>query len=179
MKRRLSAREVILLGMLLVLAMVGGYILLFYTPMKSELDRLNDEKAACEAQIEPVLAKIEDKKRMQSELDEIFASGETPVELAPYDNQKMVMMELNSILQTTNNYSLSFGTEDMGGNGIVRRQVSLSFSCGSYDEAKNVLQRLHDSAYRCMIGDLNVSLGDGGGAVSINASLMFFEYKEA
>lgn len=36
MKRQLSARELILLGMLLVLVVVGGYVMLFYLPMNAE-----------------------------------------------------------------------------------------------------------------------------------------------
>ena len=37
MKRQLSARELILLGLLLVLVVVGGYVMLFYLPMNAEL----------------------------------------------------------------------------------------------------------------------------------------------
>ena len=40
MKRQLSARELILLGLLLVLVVVGGYVMLFYLPMNAELERL-------------------------------------------------------------------------------------------------------------------------------------------
>lgn len=183
MKRRLSAREVILLGLLLALALAGGYMLLFYTPMTSELERLTNEKTACEEQIEPALLKIEDKKRMKRELEEIFAQNPEPVGLAPYDNQKPVMMELNSVLRSTNNYSLSFSTvESESEDGIVRRRVSLSFSSNSYAMAKEVLQKLHDSAYRCMVDDLSVSIGEGAegieGAVSVNMTIVFFEYKE-
>ena len=172
MKRQLSARELILLGLLLVLVVVGGYVMLFYLPMNAELERLGQEKESCEEQLQ-----VEDKRRMERELDEIFAADPNPVSIAPYDNLQPVMFELNAILQSTPEYSLSFGTVDTE-EAIIRRQILLSYTSGSYEGAKAVLQQLHDSAYRCMLDDVSISMGEGDdGNVSVNASLVFFEYQ--
>lgn len=114
---------------------------------------------------------------MERELDEIFAADPNPVSIAPYDNLQPVMFELNAILQSTPEYSLSFGTVDTE-EAIIRRQILLSYTSGSYEGAKAVLQQLHDSAYRCMLDDVSISMGEGdGGNVSVNASLVFFEYQ--
>lgn len=180
MKRQLSAREVILLGLFLALALVGGYVLLFYNPMTEELERLESEKISCEEQFRLATARLEEKKRMEQELAEIFAANPNPSSLAPYDNQKLVMEELNFILQSVWPYSLSFSTVDQGkGDGIVRRRIALNFTSGSYEKAKEVLGKLHDSDYRCMLDDLNVSLGEGGALASVSATLVFFEYQWA
>lgn len=177
MKRQLSARELILLGMLLVLVVVGGYVMLFYLPMNAELERLGQEKESCEEQLQAAQLQVEDKWRMERELDEIFAADLNPVSIAPYDNLQPVMFELNAILQSTPEYSLSFGTVDTE-EAIIRRQILLSYTSGSYEGAKAVLQQLHDSAYRCMLDDVSISMGEGdGGNVSVNASLVFFEYQ--
>lgn len=177
MKRRLSAREIILIGILLVLVLVGSYLLLFYRPMAAERDRLESEKAACEEQLQPALARIEEKRRMEQELEVIFASSKAPVSLAPYDNQKPVMVELNSILQSTREYSLSFSTVEAGEEDkLVRRRISLSFTSGSYEAAREVLNRLNNSIYRCMLDDISVSLGEQGGATSVSTTLVYFEY---
>ena len=41
-----------------------------------------------------------------------------------------------------------------------------------------VLRQLHDSAYRCMLDDVSISIGEGDdGNVSVSASLVFFEYQ--
>lgn len=86
------------------------------------------------------------------------------------------MFELNAILQSAQEYSLSFGTVDTE-QSIVRRRISLSFTSGSYEQAKAVLQQLHDSAYRCMLDDLRLSLDNGQrGDVTVNGSIVFFEY---
>ena len=111
---------------------------------------------------------------MERELEEIFALAEEPRALADYDNLQPVMMELHTVLTGTE-YSLSFGTVDTSQH-IVRREISLSFTCSGYDTAKAVLQRLHDSLYRCMLSNITISLGqaaDGGAAVS--GSLVYFE----
>lgn len=180
MKKQLSSREILLIGILLVLVVVGGYLLLFYMPMTQELERLQAEKVSSEEQLTAAAARVEEKKRMEKELKAIFDANPNPLGLAPYDNQKPVMFELNSILRTTAQYSLSFGSVDAGGgNGLVRRQISLSYSCTTYEDAKKVLQRLHDSSYRCLLGDLSVSLDGTGGQTGISATLTFFEYQEA
>lgn len=177
MKRQLSARELILLGMLLVLVLVGGYVLLFYMPMTSELERLEQEQASCEDQLQVAQIQLEDKQRMERELEEIFAADPNPLSIAPYDNLQPVMFELNGILQSTPEYSLSFGTVDTE-ETIVRRRIQLTYTSGSYEGAKQVLQRLHDSAYRCMLDDVSITIGERDeGGVSVNASLVFFEYQ--
>lgn len=178
MKRQLSAREAILLVILFSMLLVGGYWLLFYTPMTQELELLEAERIAGEEQIEAVMLKTQDKQRMEAELAEIFAKNPDPVSLAPYDNQKPVMFELNTILQSADDYSLSFSTADSGGgDGIVRRVISLSFNAATYEAAKEVLGKLHDSVYRCMLDSLNVSLDGNGGRTSVAVTLVFFEYQ--
>lgn len=178
MKRQLTARELILLGMLLVLVLVGGYVMLYYMPMTAELDRLEQEKLSCEDQLTVAQIQVEDKRRMERELEEIFAADPDPLSIPPYDNLQPVMFELNSILQSTPEYSLSFGTVNTE-ETIVRRQILLSYTSGSYEAAKRVLQQLHDSAYRCMLDDVSISVGERDeGNVSVSASLVFFEYQE-
>lgn len=179
MKRQLSAREVSLLGVLLVVVLVGGYLLLFRIPMQDELARLEDERIACEEQLVPAMAKIAEMERMEKELKEIVMNNSNPPSLAPFDNQKPVMYELNAILQSANEYYLSFSTVNTGNgkDALVRRQISLRFTAAGYDIAKEVLGKLHDSIYRCMLDDLSISLGEGGGAVSVDVTLVYFEYQ--
>ena len=93
------------------------------------------------------------------------------------DNLRPVMMELYAILGGAGDYSLSFGTVDAE-EPIVRRSISMTYTAGSYAAAKDILQRLHDSAYRCMLDSVNISIGQGGdGPVSVNSTIVFFEYQ--
>lgn len=179
MKRKLTAREWILLGVLAVISVVSGYVMLFYLPVTAARDSALAEAENCKLELEAVQLRLTEKQRMERELEEIFTREKAPVSLAAYDNLKPVMVELNTVLNGTEDYSLSFGTVDTSQN-IVRREISISFTCGSYHAAKEVLQRLHDSMYRCMLNDITVSLEQtDGGLATVNGSIVFFEYQTA
>lgn len=177
MKRQLTAREWFLLGLLAVVALAGGYFLLFYTPMTAERDSALADAELYREQAAAAQSRVEEKRRMERELEDIFARSENPVGLAPYDNLQPVMMELHEILSAAGDYSLSFGTVDRE-ESVVRRSISLSFSAGSYGGAEAILQKLHDSAYRCMLDSVTIASGEArGDPVTVNAAIVFFEYQ--
>lgn len=189
MKRQLTPREWMLLGVLGILVIVSGYIGLFYMPMTSERDRCISEAEDCRLETEAAEIRLAEKRRMEKELEEIFAANPDPLSIPDYDNLKPVMFELNSILAETDNYTLTFGTVDTS-ESIIRRGISMSFTCGSYDSAKGVLEKLHDSSYRCMLDNLNVSLGSYSrnnfwdedyydNSVVVSGNIVFFEYQAA
>ena len=177
MRRQLTAREWMLLGVLGVLLLVSGYMLLFYMPQTAERDRCIGEAENCRVETEAARIRLGEKERMEKELEELFSAEIPPLSIPDYDNLQPVMFELNSILASTEDYSLSFSTVDAS-QPIVRRSISMSFTTGTYESAKAVLQRLHDSAYRCMLDGVNVSLGQReGDSVSVSGNIVFFEYQ--
>ena len=174
MKRKLTPREGMLLGVLAVLVLVVGYIMLFYRPTTDARDAALAEAESCRQQTQAAQIRLAEKQRMERELEELFARNPDPLALADYDNLQPIMVELNSILAGANNYSLSFATVDAT-QSIIRREISISYTCDSYDAAKAVLQRLHDSMYRCMLNNVTVSGGRDGGSASVSGSIVFFE----
>ena len=177
MRRQLTAREWMLLALLGVILLISGYMLLFYIPQTTERDRCIGETEICQIEIEAAQLRLDEKRRMERELEELFAAETPPLSIADYDNLQPVMFELNSILASTQDYSLSFSTVDAS-QPIVRRSISLSFTTGSYETAKGILQQLHDSAYRCMVDSVSLSLGrEGRGSVTVNSNIVFFEYQ--
>ena len=174
MKRKLTPREWMLLGVLAILVVVVGYITLFYMPTTSARDAALNETESVRQQTEAMRIRLAEKQRMERELDELFDQNPNPLALADYDNLQPIMFELNSILAATQNYSLSFATVD-DTKSIIRREISINFTCGSYDTAKAVLQRLHDSTFRCMLNNVNISTGRDGGSVSVSGSIVYFE----
>ena len=177
MKRKLTPREWMLLGVLAVLVIVVGYITLFYMPTTDARDAALAEAETCKQQTEAARIRLTEKQRMERELDEIFAQDPNPLGLADYDNLQPVMVELNAILAATENYSLSFATVDTT-QSIIRREISISFTCANYATAKIVLQRLHDSIYRCMLNNLTISRGqDANSTATVSGSIVFFECK--
>ena len=189
MRRQLTPREWMLLGVLGILLVISGYIGLFYMPMTSERDRCISEAENCRVQTEAAEVRLSEKRRMERELKEIFDANPNPLSIPDYDNLKPVMFELNSILAAADDYTLTFGTVDTS-ETIVRRGISMSFTCSSYASAKEVLEKLHDSSYRCMLDNLNVSLGSYSRnyfwdenyynrSVSVSGNIVFFEYQAA
>ena len=177
MRRKLTVREWVLLGVLALLVVVSGYVMLFYMPVTAQRDSALGEAEVCQLELEAVQLRLEEKRRMERELEEIFSQPEEPLGLAPYDNLQPVMMELHTILNGAEDYSLSFGTVDTE-EPIVRRSISLSYTAGSYAAAREILQRLHDSAYRCMLDSVSVSVGqEGDGLISVDSTIVFFEYQ--
>ena len=176
MKRKLTPREWMLLGALAVLVVVVGYITLFYRPTTEARDNAIAETESCKQQTSAAQVRLAEKQRMERELEELFAQNPNPLALADYDNLQPIMMELNSILASTQSYSLSFATVDTS-QSIIRREISISFTCDSYAAAKAVLQRLHDSMFRCMLNNVTISDGRDGGSTSVSGSIVYFECK--
>ena len=175
MKRKLSPREMMLLGVLAILVIVVGYITLFYMPTTEARDTALAETETTREQTAAAQVRLAEKQRMERELEEIFARNANPLALADYDNREAVMRELNLILAATQNYSLSFAPVDAS-QSIVRREISINFTCGSYDAAKGVLQQLHDSAYRCMLNNVTISRGRGDNdSATVSGSIVYFE----
>lgn len=179
MNRKLTAREWILLGLLAVIALVSGYVMLFYMPMTARRDTARSETELCRVEIEAAQLRVEEKRRMERELEALFADGAEPVAIADYDNLQPVMFELHTILSGAEDYSLSFGTVDTS-QSIVRRSISLSFTSRSYESARDILELLCGSAYRCMLDSVSISVGQNTeGNVSVDGTVLYFEYQRS
>lgn len=153
MKKLLTAREVLLLCVLGILAVASSYMLMFRSPITNELDYINNSIQTTNVKIESESQRLEEKKRMEKELERIFSQEKEPVSIAPYDNLKQVMIELNAVLAAAQEYTLSFGTVDAE-TDIVQRKISLSFRSADYESAVGILSRLNESEYRCMLDEI-------------------------
>lgn len=177
-KSKISTRELIMLVLLMVLIIGVAYYMGFYTPLQQELADLESQSAAVDAQVNAATAKIASMDTMQRELDEIFARPADEItEIAPYDNKEVVLSQLNGILQRSENYNLSFADPTIQADGIVRRNVSMTFSCPDYDSAKSIIQELNDCQWRCLVSNLSISGGGDimSGSVQVSATITFFE----
>ena len=206
MRRKLTPRETALLILLLILALGSAYYLLFYTPTTQEIETTETRIADTLDQISADQLRLAQKQQMQEELDAIFAADPDPVSMAPYDNSRNVMHELNAILENTQDYSLSFASVTVDeGSDVVRRDISLTYTSTGYSAALDILRKLHDSQYRCLLNNVAISLKErsheGGwwynllmgsvdgvpdtetsmdeySDVTVTATLTFFEYTD-
>jgi hypothetical protein len=179
-KSKLSPREMFMLLFLVVLLIGVGYYMLFYTPLQDELSSIAIKSSEIDNQITASMGKIKKMDQMQAELDEIFARPADEItEIAPYDNKEVVLNQLYGILARTSDYSLRFTDPVVQADGTVRRNISMTFSCESYEAAKDVIRDLTDSQWRCLISNLSISCDDGDMmtmGVNVTATITFFEH---
>ena len=206
MRRTLTPRETALLIVLLVLALGSAYYMLFYMPTTEQITSTENSIYTTQDLIAADQLRLAQKQQMQEELDAIFAADPDPVSMAPYDNSRNVMHELNAILEDAQDYSLSFASVSADEDSdVVRRNISLTFTSTGYSASRDILQRLHDSQYRCLLNNVALSLKErshqGGwwynmlmdsvdsvpdtddamgeySDVTVTATLTFFEYTD-
>lgn len=177
-KSKLSGRDSALLIFLLLLVIGVAYYMLFYKPLQAELVSVSNQIANTDTQIMTAQSKIAKMDAMQAEIDEILSRPENEItEIAPYDNKEEVLNQLNAIMRASDQYNLSFSEPVIGGDGSVRRNVTMNFSCSNFTTAKNIINNLQNCKWRCLVSNLSIS-GNGSvmnGGVSVNATVTFFE----
>ena len=181
-KTKLSARESFMVGLLIVILIGVAYYLGFYTPLKNEMASIEAQRIETETSITANMAKVASMDDMQAELDEIL--NNTPkdqlTEIAPYDNKEVVLTQLYGILTRTKDYSLDFTDPEVQEDGTVRRNISMKFTCGSYDAAKAVIRDLTDSRWRCLVSNLSLASENNlmRESVDVTATITFFEHTD-
>lgn len=173
--RKLSTRERVLLACLAVIATVSAYIMFFYLPITQHMDNLNLQIAQGEELQNQLDAKLAHKWKMQKTLEQLATQENAPSHMPEYDNLQAVMTELHGILTECQEYSISF-QEEPGEDHILRRHVTMPFICANYEQAKHVLQKLHDSSLRSLLSDVQVVQQENG-LVHGSVKMTFFEYQ--
>lgn len=173
--KRLSLRERVLLVLLVDIAAVSAYVLLFYIPTSQRMDALHTQIATSQELESELEARLTAKRQMEQELARLPEQKNQPLYMPVHDNLQAVMVELNAILAETQEYSLFF-QGDQGEENVFCRQVSIPFTCGSYEQAREILQKLHDSPIRGTLGDTKIAQQENG-TVRVTAVMLFFEYQ--
>lgn len=187
-----SRREKVLLVVLAVLAIAGLWYQFVFVSTQDTISRLNSQIASVQDQKATDAAKVGQTARMREEIERCKAAGIAPAEIPSYDNVQALMARLNGTLASTTGYNLKFEDVASGASGIVKRGVELSYGCGSYQEARVILNSLTYGAFPCSIDDFtltdngakvlagtatrNVGSGSAGTApYSVSAHLTFYE----
>ena len=175
--RKLSIRERVLLLLLAVIAVVSAYVLLFSMPMSRRLEELNARIAQSEELTTQLEVRLTQQRQMEQAVEQMAAREDALPVMPEYDNLQMVMVELNSILAGCQSYSISFRGEQAEGN-VFCRQAIMPFTCGSYAQARDVLERLQNGPLRGVLEEVQLSQQEDG-TVSASATMSFFEYRSS
>ena len=175
MKKGLSAREKVLLLILILMGIFAAYYYVFYIPTQEKISFYKSETTKIEDQIMEAEFKMDKMNMMVKELEEIKSGDITNIkELPPYDNSRNVMNSLSIILSRAEQYNVNFAGVSEA-DGIVRRDITLSYSCSSYDGAKAILYDIYNGDYRCLVKDVHIT--QNGGHYMVNVQITYFEYK--
>lgn len=161
MNRAFTTREKVLLVILAVLIIGIGYFKLLLEPINTSIENYRNMTASEQDEILVNTALLQKKKQMETELEELFASGD-PTPIPVYDNSGNLLVELHRILDKSLDYSLNFsGVSTMDVEYLVRRPVSLTFQTPTYSQARAIINELHDSDNVNCISDLSMQINNG------------------
>lgn len=176
LSRDFTLRESILIAVLGVILVVLFYYQFVDQPVRTAIRSAEAEKQSLQVELEAVQAKVAQVEAMSSELESIEASGKKS-RMESYNNSKAELALLNDILESTENYSISFSSVTRDGDQI-RRAFSLQFVAKDYATVEKILAELAKSPYRCLVGDISCSGGievGTGSQVSVGTTATFYE----
>ena len=172
MKRIISIRELALLGVLIVLA---AYYFVVQGPVAKETEELASQKVTLENQIADANIKAASMNKMQSELDAIYAeSGGSPQVLSDYSNNRVLLQELNIILNMADEFDVSFGDVSFTDN-VMRREITISLTTQTKEAAEFIVNSIESSSNTYLVTGFNTS-DNNKSTWSSSISLVNYEF---
>ena len=181
LNRKFTLRETILLLFMSILFLGIFYYLLVAAPVKEEIASCVSQQVPVEDELSAQLMRASRKKKMLDEMEN--AGPMSQGEIKPYNNLKDEMRELYQALEGAVSYDISFSEARVSGT-IVRRDISIAFQAGSYETVREVLDKMAESQFRCIIKDLDLSASSGRGksggmskseTISANVLITYYE----
>lgn len=152
-----SKREKALLVVLAVILLAIVYYRFVFVAVNDQVDSLEGQIAQTEDQITVDTAKSLELKSMQAAIEDYEAAGRSQTTMPAYDNITPLMATLNGTLSVTNNFSLAFDELDGSETGLVKRGVTLDFTCADYATARGVIDALAQGRYPCSIESVSIT----------------------
>ena len=182
LSREFSTREKILILVAAILALGLLYYFFVFSYFKNQVALYDTTSLEDELLVEQSKAmKI---NQMRQIIDE--SQGKVKGDLSVYNNQSAEIIEMGIIFdEDADNVSLNWSNPILTGT-IVRRGVTINFHCQSYQNFKNVLRKMSEMKYRCLIGNVILSDNDKNNdkgieySTNLNSSIKvtFFETTE-
>lgn len=165
------SEKMILLALVLLLLGLAYYNYV-HLVVKRGMEEAIAERDQLQSDLVQLQTQLAELNRMRQELDDLGGKGGLSL-MASYNNIKTEMTLLNSILEPTTQYSISFSGVSRSGD-LVRRGFSLQYTAPDFSSARRILEQLALSEYRCLLGDISYSRGSAG-QISISVSCTFYE----
>lgn len=184
MNRVFTTREKVLLLVFVIILMAAGYYWVIEQPVSERISAAASAEAGYQDEMMTETVKAKQIKDMKAVLDAGLDGQSKPVSAIPdYDNLENVMVQLDAILTPALDYSLTFSDVQPDGK-LISRPISMTFKCDGYTAAKNIVDNLYHSIYRCTLDNITMtaSAKDRDGApdlnkdqVSVSLTVTFYE----
>lgn len=183
-KSVMSLRELILLGILIVLA---AYYFVVQGPIAKETEALENARAQVDAELDTEQDRLLMKGAMERELEAVFAAaGGNPEALPDYNNINNVINELHAILDSSRSYNIVFG-DDEEDDYVVRREIKINYRVKSYRSAIARLDAIRNSSNAYLLQDVAITEAavrnpnslDEETEYSVSLTMVSFDYKAA
>ena len=170
LSRNFSKTEKILIAVLGI-ALIGLlYYKFVYIAIHDALVSTAAEADSIQAELDMAIVREARIQKMERDVNTAKETGDS--RMGSYNNSKPETAFLNTVLAGIPDYSIQFADVTRDGNQI-RRNFTLNFKTSSYSEARKIIKELTSGEFRCMIGDMSCSSGDGGVSVSLQGT--FYE----
>ena len=185
-KKTFSAFETALVVLLILLLIAVPYYFFVHTPVTEGIAAAKSQAEEAQNQVTIYTARKAKMNQMQKFIDEKKAEKGV-ASIQPYDNQSEVMNFLYGVLLDKTNDLVVNQSIAMPSSGyVVRRNMSISFKCESFEIAEEIVNELEAGSYLSQITVLSVTPTRGTNAeggrtdildegVNVNLSIVFFE----
>lgn len=162
-----STREKVLLAVLAVVALVVIWYKFVFMNIQDQTREVESQIAAVQDEMILYQTETAGLSNMKAQIEALEAQGYKANELPQYDNTQPLMAFLNSTLAGSRGFTVSFDDPTLGDDGLVHRTGTITYGCGSYDEARNIASNIAHGPYPCKVDSFAIadtSKKNGGGA---------------
>lgn len=173
--RAFTRKEKVLIVILAVILLGLAYYRFVDMNVRSAMEEATNAIEVNQSEVDISSAQLARLSNMDQELDSYEAGGTSYV--ASYNNVKEELAMLDQILGQVSDYSISLSDPVLSGD-LIRRNVAIRFTAGSYSEAFSVVRAFNTSELRNIINNISFSSSsnrNGDETVSMNLNLTFYE----
>ncbi len=173
--RAFTRKEKILIVILAVILIGLAYYYFVDRNVRSALEEAKQSIETNQAELDISNAQLLRLNSMDQELNSYEAGGASYI--ASYNNVNEEIAMLDRILSGTADYNISLQDPVLSGE-LIRRNVSIRFTVGSFDSALSVIRAFSSSDLRNIIQDISYSSAvtrDGYESVTVNMTVTFYE----
>ena len=151
LNHKFTSREAAVI--LILVAVIIGYFYYYVVYQNFEAELAKYDTMEVEDEIATEEAKAIRLAKMKEELE---AGNANPSILGVYNNQSEELSVLAGILEgNATNITMSWSDPQLNGT-VVRRDVSISFTTGSFDDAGDLIKQIADCEYALLIVDMSM-----------------------